>query len=94
MYILKIEVICLPPMCNTITPIIGYRHVLMRVYLTPPGRKSNRWINVSHFDERTRNTMREWIHASEEVQLWILVDAEEAEYLAIQMIGRTMKEKN
>ena len=24
--------------------------------------------------------MRDWIHASEEVQLWILVDVEEAEY--------------
>ena len=67
-------------MCNTITPVIGYRHVLMRVYLTPPGRKSDRWINMSHFDERTRNTMRDWIHSSEEVQLRVLVDAEEAEY--------------
>ena len=35
---------------------------------------------MSHFDERTKNTMREWNHHSEEVQLWILVDPTEAEY--------------
>ena len=80
LYILKIEIICLSPSCNTITPIIGPSHILLKVRVPIPGHKSDRWINMTHFNERTKNALLEWIHHSVEPQLWILVDPDDAKY--------------
>ena len=80
-YILKIEIICLPPLTNTIAPIIGNHHIMMRVYLTPPGEDDERWINMTHFDKRTKSALINWIYTSTEAQMWILVDVTQARYL-------------
>lgn len=52
-YIYSVSMICLPPISNTITPVIGRRHALVECVLTPRSPKSDRWIGMSNLDRRT-----------------------------------------